>query len=243
MISKIYSSKKYYLIIISNSIKIPNIPEVELLYHEDTLYDEDKLFYGNYQIINEIESIDSKKQILHYMYYETITNAILNNFSIKNLESYLQVMVRLSKLQEPVSLRKLHAKLLERGVDISLITMIDYVEYSLQAKLIHRVYPYDIKLQKHIKAKAKYYFYDTGIRNTINCFSTNIQILKENYILSHLHSLGYSISSGINGRFSWTLVIHKDSIKNPENILFHIHVSKQNTKKEIKKEINKLNKI
>jgi predicted AAA+ superfamily ATPase len=58
------------------------------------------------------------------------------------------------------SLRDLH-KQLDYINNISLKTTIDYIDFSIQAKIIKRCYKYDIKNNKEISSKAKYYFNDT----------------------------------------------------------------------------------
>jgi predicted AAA+ superfamily ATPase len=45
-------------------------------------------------------------------------------------------------------------------IKISLVTLIEYIDFLLNSKLIKRVYNYDFKKQKTIKTKAKYYFSD-----------------------------------------------------------------------------------
>jgi predicted AAA+ superfamily ATPase len=58
-----------------------------------------------------------------------------------------------------LSLRDLQ-KNLDNVINISLKTTIDYVDFSLQAKILKRVYKFDIKTNKPITSKAKYYFTD-----------------------------------------------------------------------------------
>jgi predicted AAA+ superfamily ATPase len=57
------------------------------------------------------------------------------------------------------SLRDLHKKL-DNIQSISLKTVIDYVDFSIQEKILKRVYKYDLKNNKTITSKGKYYFSD-----------------------------------------------------------------------------------
>jgi predicted AAA+ superfamily ATPase len=65
----------------------------------------------------------------------------------------------LSLLNNQTTLRELHRKIKENK-NISLITLMEYMDFLLNSKLIKRVYNYDFKKQKIIKTKAKYYFSD-----------------------------------------------------------------------------------
>jgi predicted AAA+ superfamily ATPase len=58
-----------------------------------------------------------------------------------------------------LSLRELQ-KNLDNTNNISLKTTIDYIDFSIQAKILKRVYKYDLKTNKQITSKAKYYFTD-----------------------------------------------------------------------------------
>jgi predicted AAA+ superfamily ATPase len=72
---------------------------------------------------------------------------------------YIFTITFLSKNNYFYSLRELQKKLNEIN-KISLKTTIDYIDFSIQSKIIKRCYKYDIKNEKEITSKAKYYFND-----------------------------------------------------------------------------------
>ena len=86
-------------------------------------------------------------------------NSIFNNFSVKNINLYNYTITFLAKNNNYYSLRELQ-KSLDENQSISLKTTIDYIDFSLQSKIIKRVYKYDIKTSKAISTKAKYFFND-----------------------------------------------------------------------------------
>jgi len=72
---------------------------------------------------------------------------------------YNFVISYLAKNNSFTSLRELH-KNLNSINKISLKTVIDYIDFSIKAKIIKRVYKIDLKTNKKITTKAKYYFTD-----------------------------------------------------------------------------------
>jgi predicted AAA+ superfamily ATPase len=78
---------------------------------------------------------------------------------VKSIELYNYTLTFLSKNNFFLSLRDIH-KNLDKINKISLKTTIDYIDFSIQSKIIKRCYKYDIKNKKEITSKAKYYFTD-----------------------------------------------------------------------------------
>jgi hypothetical protein len=99
------------------------------------------------------------------------------------------------------------------------------------------MYKYDLKLNKYISSRVKYYFTDLWIRNSFYNFLVDTNTLKENLIFNELYSLWYEIYGWLNGKFDFSFIAEK----NWERI--YIHLSEQTDKEEIKKEVRKLNKI
>jgi predicted AAA+ superfamily ATPase len=78
---------------------------------------------------------------------------------------------------------------------ITLKTTIDYIDFSIRAKIIKPVYLYDFKKSKAISSRVKYYFTDTGIRNSISQYSLAEYTLKENLLFQELSYHGFKIHS------------------------------------------------
>jgi predicted AAA+ superfamily ATPase len=74
-----------------------------------------------------------------------------------NLYNY--ILSYLAKINKFSSLRELQKKL-SSYEKISVKTTIDYIDYSLQAKIIKKIYNYNLKTKKIISSQAKYYFTD-----------------------------------------------------------------------------------
>jgi predicted AAA+ superfamily ATPase len=99
------------------------------------------------------------------------------------------------------------------------------------------MYKFDLKTNKYISSRAKYFFSDLWIRNSFNQFSTDRESLIENLVFNDLYSLWYEIYWWINGKFDFSFIAEKN------NSRLYIHLSKETHKEDIKKEVRKLLKI
>jgi predicted AAA+ superfamily ATPase len=73
--------------------------------------------------------------------------------------------------------------------------MMEYLKYSIKAKIITPITVFDFKKNKEIATKTKYYFTDTDFRNSLYDFKIDTNILKENFLFTELKKSGYKINS------------------------------------------------
>lgn len=235
-ITEIYK-KWYKIILIWNDIQISWIKEIEIrnqIIINNNI--DEKIKYWSSKIIEEISDSKNKEIVLNNYRSDILLNDIFKIYSIKNIYLYNYTITYLSKINIYLSLRDI-AKNINNIENISLKTTIDYIEFSLKAKIIKRVYNFDQKTKKEINSKAKYYFSDNWIRNSFALFKLSNDILIENFVFNILEYNNYEIFWGLNWKFNFSFYCKKDN-----NEIF-IHISKQETKEELKKEVNKLNKI
>lgn len=238
----VYShNNKFKIILISNTVQISNCKEVTM-YPEnvDNIMNyyqlDDNLMYGTFPEVLLLWHNHFRRKHLQLMLNDIFTKDIFYSFWVKSIYEYDYFIKYLSRENSFFSLRELH-KCLSENIQISLKTTIDYVNFSSKSKIIHPVFPFDFKKEKHISTKSKYYFTDTGMRNCLNHFELSEEIRKENFLFQQLLSHEYTIYSWINGTFQFTFYITNES----ENIC--IQFGNIREKNELKKEINKLNKI
>jgi hypothetical protein len=227
---------KFKVILIWNTIQIPWIPEIEYL---PEIGNEINNFIISHWVLPEI--IHSKNNNLARNYLDLIvsdmyTKEIFIPFSIKDIEMYQLTMTYVSKIDNHISLRELQ-KWLSEIQQITLKTTIDYINFSLRAKIIKPVHKYDFKKQKVISSRIKYYFTNNGIRNSISKYSLSHYQLKENLLYQLLTYNWYKVYSGLNGTFDFIFYCSSEE----DNIC--LHYSQVTEKSELKKEINKLNKV
>lgn len=238
----VYShNNKFKIIILSNTIKIQNCLEINI-YPEriNNIWKyyqlENQLQYGTFPEVLLLWHNHFRKKHLQLMLNDIFTKDIYHSFGVKNIALYDFFIRYLSRNNMYFSLRELH-KCINTHLQISLKTVIDYCNFSQQSQIIYAVNPYDFKKQKIISTKSKYYFTDTWMRNSLWLFQLEPIVSQQNFLAQQLNSYWYTIYWGINGTFEFDFYLTKDS----HNTCIHFwnHLEKQ----DIKKEINKLNKI
>jgi len=244
----------YKLIIIDNNIKIPSKPEIEIKnpsYKQlknkiENLSLNNLLLFGDNENIILLNNKALKINLLESQKNQILLNDLIKNYSIKNYNLLSYTITFLSFLNKKISLREIHRELKE-NIKISLVTLIEYIDFLVNSKLVKKIYSYDFKKQKTIKSKAFYYFSDLWIRNNLNYFSTKKSTAIKNLIFNELDKQWFKTKSGINWKFEFDFYAKKKEFleeKNTKKInKLYIHLSEANDKKELKKEINKLNKV
>ena len=149
---------------------------------------------------------------------------------------YNLILTKISKLTNFISLRELHREI-EKNDSIALKTFMDYIDFTIQEKILYKIELYDFKKEKSILNKSKYYFSDNWIRNKLNNFNLDRDILIENLIFIKLNYYNFNIFSWINWSYEFTFFA-----KQKENIVY-INIIDNLKKEELKKEINKLQKV
>lgn len=244
-ITKIYN-QDYKIILIWNNIKIWGIKEIEILncfdLNDDNLMNT-LIFWSFNELkqLNKLEQTESnelKEKFLKFITSDILLNDIFSNFWVKSIELYNFTISYLAENNIFISLRDLQ-KNLDSINKISLKTTIDYIDFSIQTKIIKRVYKFDIKTNKPITSKAKYYFTDNWIRNSLTNFDLSRETLLENLIFNILECNNYIIYTWLNWKFDFSFYWEKEDSSRK----IYIHISKQTQKEELKKEVNKLLKI
>jgi hypothetical protein len=237
-IQYIYNHENNFkILLIWNTIQIPWIQEIEYLTDNiETINFLDTNI--NYGVLPEIIYIpfNLQQSYLNLAVNDVFTKEIFINFWVKDMELYHFTMTYLSKTNKHISFRELQ-KWLSEIQQITLKTVIDYINFSLRAKIIKPVNKYDFKKQKVILSRIKYYFTDSGIRNSISKYSLPKNILKENLLYQLLEYNDYKIYSGLNGIYEFTFYCKSEQ---SELCITYSQVTEKN---ELKKEINKLNKV
>lgn len=242
IISDLYKWKKYKILILGNNIHIDSSKELEI-YNTTLIQNKnfslaDRQNYLTYWNLPEIKLLNNdyfKKLFLDNVKNKIILQDIITNYSIKTIVLLYQSITKLAFLDKNMSVREFHRKITSEWIEIALATLIDYIDFSVNSRLLKRCYTYDIKLNKSINSKVKYYFTDLGIRNTFAWEKIDDNILIENMIYNDLITKYNEIYNWLNGRFEFSFYVKDKNI--------FIQICNETDKHEIKKEVNKLNKI
>jgi predicted AAA+ superfamily ATPase len=95
------------------------------------------------------------------------------------------------------SAKKISDYLKSQKVNIAHNQVITFIHHLVNAFLVKEVDRYDIKGKRIFETGAKYYFEDTGLRNSITGYrSADLGKLTENAIFNHLDYLGFKVFVG-----------------------------------------------
>lgn len=249
-ISQIYKAN-YKTILVWNTIKIWWIKELEIFtninINKENL--ELTLKYWSINEVKQIELVELKEKYLKLVVSDIFLNDIFKNYWVKSIDLYKFTITYLAENNFFSSLRELQNKL-DKIQKISLKTAIDYVDFSIQEKILKRVYKYDLKTNKPITSKAKYYFTDNWIRNSLVNFELEKNVLYENQIFNLLELNNYNIYSWLSWKFDFTFyceIKESDDSNTWENqnldTKIYIQIANDFSKDDIKKEVTKFLKI
>lgn len=232
-ITDLYKTKKYKIILIWNTLSIEWSKKMEIFPQWIDVHSYIWSSISGIPAVRVIPNIKLKQTVLHSIRNDTLLHEVIQLYTIKNTHALIGVLSYLAQLEEYQSLREIHRNINQRWLDISLLTMIDYINAVLKAKILSRVYLYDIKNTNTIESKAVYYFWDVWLRSS---FDSEFHPI-ENLLYLELKMRHYNISWGINGRFQFALRAQK------WNNILSIAVDQSWEKNEIRKIARKLEKI
>lgn len=231
------------IIIIWNDIEIWWIEKININWFsikdlkKSDLYDysiTNILKYGNSEEIILSDNVFLKERFLE-LYKNDIIYNLVKSFSIKNINLYEYTITYLSLYNDFISLRELH-KEINKNLKLALLSCMEYIDYSLRSSIIEKINNYDIKNNKTLVQKAKYFFTDLWFRNNLNTYKTDNHSLKENLVYNELKKTWYSVEWWVFWAFEFSFIVRK------ENEISYIHISKEKQKNEIIKEMRKIQK-
>lgn len=156
--------------------------------------------YGGLPIVTQIDNIDGKTNYLKEQKENVYINDVLERNNIKNDEE-LRILIEIisSSIGSLSNSSKLAATFEStRNIKIGNKTINAYLKYLEEAFIIEKTKKYDIKGKKYIDTPSKYYFTDTGLRNSfVNYRQQDEGHIMENIIYIELRKRGYNVDIGI----------------------------------------------
>ncbi len=188
----------YKIIIIWNDIKVSFIKDIEI--KQMLKWDISKeLYYWNISILSNSTNSNLNKLSLSIKKDKIILDNIFNLKAVKNINLYNSTISFLSKIDDFISIREIHEDFI-KNENIAIKTFTDYIDYTEQSKIIEKIPLYDLKSNREIKYKNKYFFLDNWILNSINHFRQTKERLIKNLVFIKLYYYKFEI---FGGRF-WT---------------------------------------
>ena len=160
----------------------------------------DYVTYGGLPLVVTMKTEQQKIQYLTNLFEETYIKDIKERNhieKIQELNDLINVLASsIGSLTNPSKIQSTFKSVLKS--DISLNTIIQYIEYLEDAFLINEVNRYDVKGRKYISTPLKYYFEDVGLRNARLGFrQTEETHLMENVIYNELRARGFTVDVGV----------------------------------------------
>lgn len=156
--------------------------------------------YGGLPLVVINQKKENKIKYLQEMIQNVYINDVIERNNIKNDEELRKLIEMLSSsigsLTNPNKLSNAFRSNLNKNIDHKTIT--SYLMYLEEAFILEKSIRYDIKGKKYIDTPYKYYFTDSGIRNSlINYRQIEESHLMENIIYCELKRRGYSVDVGM----------------------------------------------
>ncbi|MCI5579670.1 MAG: ATP-binding protein [Oscillospiraceae bacterium] len=160
----------------------------------------DYVTYGGLPLVVTMKTEQQKIQYLTNLFEETYIKDIKERNHIEKIQELNDLINVLASsiglLTNPSKIQSTFKSVLKS--DISLNTIIQYIEYLEDAFLINEVNRYDVKGRKYIGTPLKYYFEDVGLRNARLGFrQTEETHLMENVIYNELRARGFTVDVGV----------------------------------------------
>lgn len=138
-----------------------------------------------------------------YEYLRNIFNTIIlkdvvERYRVRNVTILRNLVLFLAdNIGSIVSAKRISEYLKSQRIEISVRVVIEYLAHLSDVMLVERVKRRDITGRKIFEIGEKYYFNDTGLRNSLIPYrQDDLNKLFENIVYSHLITRGYSVAVG-----------------------------------------------
>ena len=197
--------------------------------------------YGGLPYLKHLELTDAIVfEYLKNIYSTIVYRDIINRYAIRNVPFLEQLVLFLAgNVGRLFSAKKISDFLKSQQVNIAPNQVQTYIQYLVNAFLVHKVQRYDIIGKRVFEFGEKYYFENLGIRHGLWGYRLEDRgKIIENTVYNHLLFKGYSVKVGVLGSTEIDFVGEKDGEKR------YIQVAlTMNETKTIEREFGNLQKI
>lgn len=146
-------------------------------------------------------TMDDEQQIRTYLsdiYNSIVIKDIIERFKIKDLDLFNKILTYIvTTPSQTFSADSLTKYLLKDNLEVSKITIYNYLEYMCKALLINKCYRYDVRGKRILNGKYKYYLTDLGLDQIVNSEKKKqMDAYLENIVYNELISRGYDVKVG-----------------------------------------------
>lgn len=143
---------------------------------------------------NDLVRQEYLRNVLNTILYKDI----VQRFNVRNFTFLHNLMVYVAdNTGSLLSANRINEYLKSQKLNVSTVTILDYLHFLESSYLVHRLKRYDINGHKIFEINDKYYFEDLGLRHTLRPYNpkeTNKYI--ENLVFKHLLNNEYQVFVG-----------------------------------------------
>lgn len=138
------------------------------------------------------------KTYLSDVYNSIVVKDIIERFKIKDLDLFNKILTFIMTTpSQTFSADSLTKYLLNENIDVSKMTVYNYLEYMCRALLINKADRFDVRGKRILNGKYKYYLTDLGLGQIINNErKRQMGAYLENIVFNELISRGYGVKVG-----------------------------------------------
>lgn len=138
------------------------------------------------------------KTYLSDVYSSIVVKDIIERFKIKDLDLFNKILTFIMTTpSQTFSADSLTKYLLNENIDVSKMTVYNYLEYMCRALLINKADRFDVRGKRILNGKYKYYLTDLGFTNILNDGKKKqISTYLENIVYNELVARGYNVNIG-----------------------------------------------
>lgn len=146
-------------------------------------------------------SMNDELQVKTYLsdvYNSIVVKDIVERFKIKDLDLFNKILTFIiTTPSQTFSAESLSNYLFSENVEVSKMTLYNYLEYMCRAMLINKAERFDVRGKRILNGKYKYYLTDLGLGQVINNErKKQIGAYIENIVYNELLSRGYDVKVG-----------------------------------------------
>ncbi len=157
--------------------------------------------YGGMPLILSKKSHEEKSKSLKDLFAKTYLSDVLEHNRILNEQVVLEDLLNIvsssiGSLTNPTKLANTFQSV--KQVQITANTVSRYLDYFIDAFILHKAFRYDIKGKKYIETPLKYYFTDVGLRNAgLNFCQHEENHIMENILYNELMAREFDVDVGM----------------------------------------------
>lgn len=157
--------------------------------------------YGGLPVVAKLKNHEEKSKYLKDLFENTYIKDILERHDIRNEDGVLSTLLNIlsssvGSLTNPTNIANTFLTIEKLKISPNSITK--YMEYFIDAYILHKAERFDIKGRKYIGSQSKFYFADVGLRNArLNFRQTEENHIMENIIYNELIVRGFDVDVGI----------------------------------------------